>query len=251
MKIAVDLHVHTTLSPCADEEMTPNNIVNMAVLKGLDAISITDHNACDNVEAVIRAASARLLVLPGMELQTREEVHLLCFFPTLEKLIDFDMLVRKHMISARNIAKTPSSQQIMNENDMIIGERIEALIVSVDLSLEKAAHEVRIRGGVPVPAHIDRAAFGIISQLGFMPKEPDFTSFELSRRVWKDLNENDKNISGLFGSFAQRHLSGLFFFSSDAHRLEQILEREMFLEVDELSTIAVLRRLNNKAVPDL
>ena len=244
MKIAVDLHIHTTLSPCADEDMTPNNIVNMAILKGLDVISITDHNACDNVEAVIRAASARLLVLPGMELQTREEVHLLCYFASLETLMDFDNLVRKHMIFLRNIAKMPGKQKIMNEYDVIVGERKEPLISSVDISLETAIQEVRLRGGVPVPAHIDRTAYGIISQLGFIPKGSNFTSFELSRHTLSDLNEVGKNATEYFGAFSPKHLSGLFFYSSDAHRLDEILEREVILEADELSIIAILRKLN-------
>jgi len=244
MKIAVDLHIHTTLSPCADEDMTPNNIVNMAVLKGLDVISITDHNACDNVEAVTRAASARLLVLPGMELQTREEVHLLCYFASLETLMDFDKLIRKHMIFLRNIVKGHCSQKVMNEYDIIVGERKEPLIASVDVSLERAIQEVRLRGGVPVPAHIDRTAYGIISQLGFIPKESNFTSFELSRHIWSDLNEAGRNMPDRFGAFPPKHSSGLFFYSSDAHRLDEILEREVFLEVDELSIIAILRKLN-------
>lgn len=244
MKIAVDLHIHTTLSPCVYEDMTPNNIVNMAVLKGLDVISITDHNACDNVIAVTRAASARLLVLPGMELQTREEVHLLCYFPSLEALMDYDKLIRKHMIFVRNITKMHGNQQIMNEYDMIVGERKELLIASVDISLVKAVNEVRSRGGVPVPAHIDRTAYGIISQLGFIPKELNFTSFELSSRIWKNSNETERNTSGYFESKFQKHLSGLFYCSSDAHRLDEILEREMFLEVDELSIKAILFKLN-------
>ena len=70
MKIAVDLHIHSALSPCADNDMTPNNIVNMAVLKGLDAIAVTDHNSCSNVEAVMKVAGDRILVLPGMEVQS-------------------------------------------------------------------------------------------------------------------------------------------------------------------------------------
>ena len=245
MKIAVDLHIHTTLSPCADEHMTPNNVVNMAILKGLDVISITDHNACNNVIAVTRAASARLLVLPGMELQTREEVHLLCYFPSLEALLDFDMLVRKHMTNMRNVVKMPGSQHIMNEVDIIIGERTEPIIDSIDVTLERAIQEVRLRGGVPVPAHIDRTAYGIISQLGFIPIESNFTSFELSRKIWSDLNKAGRNISEYLGSYVQKHLSGIFLYSSDAHRLDEILEREMFVEVEELSISAIMRKLNN------
>lgn len=85
MKVAVDLHIHTALSPCADKDMTPNNIVNMACLKGLDAIAITDHNSCMNVRAVMSCGEEKdLLVIPGMEVETREEVHVICLFETPE-----------------------------------------------------------------------------------------------------------------------------------------------------------------------
>jgi len=244
MKAALDLHIHTLLSPCANEDMTPNNIVNMALLKGLDVISITDHNACDNVEAVIRAASDRLLVLPGMELHTREEVHLLCYFPSIQMLMNFDELVRKRIFSGHKITKMHGKQQIINEFDLVVGKREELLITSVDVSLEAAVHEVRIRGGVPVPAHIDRTAYGIISQLGFIPKGLNFTSYELSNRLWGILNGTDGNVPDFFGASYINRLKGLFFSSSDAHSLEEILEREMFLDVDELSISALLRKLN-------
>ena len=85
MKLAVDLHIHTALSPCAHEDMTPNNIVNMACLKELDAIAVTDHNSCLNAEAVMMCAKdTNLMVIPGMEVETVEEVHIVCLFETLE-----------------------------------------------------------------------------------------------------------------------------------------------------------------------
>src|SRR5690554_3641144 len=86
---AIDLHIHSALSPCSDDDMTPNNIVNMALICGLDAIAVTDHNSCDNVEAVIKAANGRIIVVPGLELQTIEEVHLLCYFQDLPSLYTF------------------------------------------------------------------------------------------------------------------------------------------------------------------
>ena len=89
MEAAIDLHIHSALSPCGDDDMTPNNIVNMAILNGLDAIAVTDHNSCDNVEAVMKSAGERILVIPGMEIQTREEVHLLCYFYDLYSLCSF------------------------------------------------------------------------------------------------------------------------------------------------------------------
>lgn len=90
MRIYIDLHIHTALSPCGDEDMTPNNIVNMAKLKGIDAIAITDHNSCENAKACMQAGSkAGVLVIPGMEIQTREDVHALCLFKDIESALNF------------------------------------------------------------------------------------------------------------------------------------------------------------------
>ena len=257
MKIAIDFHIHTTLSPCADLDMTPNNIVNMVLLKGLDAISITDHNACDNVEAVIKAAASRFLVLPGMELQTREEVHILCYFPSVEAMMDFDEVIRKYMPKMHRGAKMVGDQQIMDENDLIIGVRNEPLISSVDISLEKALNEVRNRGGVAVPAHIDRTAYGIIAQLGFIPPKANFSVLEISRNNRnKMLHHEDNSIEmkwyALENIGKQNFISRfpeLYIFSSDAHSLGEILEREMFLEVDELSINAILCKLKGECFP--
>ena len=85
MKLYYDLHIHSALSPCGDMDMTPNNIVNMSIIKGLDMIAVTDHNSCGNVRAVMEVAGDRLLVIPGMEVETSEEVHVVCYFPDIER----------------------------------------------------------------------------------------------------------------------------------------------------------------------
>ena len=169
MKIAVDLHIHSALSPCADNDMTPNNIVNMAVLKGLDAIAVTDHNSCSNVEAVMKVAGDRILVLPGMEVQSREDVHLLCYFSSLEALFKFDSYIRKHMNGMQNISEIFGNQYIMDEFDRITGERKDMLLSSINLSVERIVQLTYDIGGVVVPAHVDRPSYSIISQLGFIP----------------------------------------------------------------------------------
>ncbi len=229
MRIAVDLHIHSALSPCAQNDMTPNNIVNMAVLKGLDTIAITDHNSCDNVGAAIAAAGSRLLILPGMEVQSREEVHLLCYFTDLAALNRFESVVRHHFQAPANDPQRFGHQLIINERDEVVGEKRELLISSIDLSIEEVVLEVRKRGGVVVPAHVDRPSYSILSQLGFIPPELGFNTLEVSKSC-SGIISHDNKISYLF--------------SSDAHCLADILERESFLFVGELSSNSIIQRLS-------
>lgn len=234
MKIAVDLHIHSALSPCADDDMTPNNIVNMAMLKKLDAISVTDHNSCDNVESILRVADSKLIVVPGMEVQTREEVHLLCYFTDIDRLWDFGELIRSKLPDITNVPEIFGNQLIMDQKDRIIGQRKELLISSVDLSLEEILDEVNKREGALVPAHIDRPSHSVISQLGFMPESLRHGLVEISRY--------DNQYTSMFP--AEKVL-----YSSDAHYLWEILERVSFLEVDRLSIpdlICTLARKNDK-----
>ena len=94
MKIRYDLHIHSALSPCGDADMTPNNIVNMALICGLDMIAVSDHNTAGNVDAVMKVGqTAGITVVPAMEVETMEEIHVLCLFPTLESLLDFEQNV--------------------------------------------------------------------------------------------------------------------------------------------------------------
>jgi len=229
VRIAVDLHIHSALSPCAQDDMTPNNIVNMAVLKGLDAIAITDHNSCDNVGSAMAAAGSRLVILPGMEVQSREEVHLLCYFAELAALDRFGSIVRYHLHAPANDPRRFGHQLIINEKDEIIGEKSELLISSIDLSIDEIVFEVRKRGGVVVPAHVDRPSYSILSQLGFISPELGFNTLEVSKSCSGIISHDDK--------FS-------YFFSSDAHCLEDILERESFIFVDELSSNSIIQRLS-------
>lgn len=228
MMIAVDLHIHSALSPCADDDMTPNNIVNMALIKGLDAIAITDHNSCDNVEAVMQVAGDRLLVVPGMEVQTREEVHLLCYFDNLDKLNSFDDIIRAHFYKVINRPEVFGHQYIMNELDEVIGEREELLISSVDMAIDELVEKVRKYSGVVVPAHVDRPSYSILSQLGFIPPDLGFRMLEISQD---------------YGYLAAKYPQMSYIHSSDAHSLGQILERECFIDVADYSVAEVLNYL--------
>lgn len=231
MKIAVDLHIHSALSPCADDDMTPNNIVNMALLKNLDAISVTDHNSCDNVEAIMKVANSKLIVVPGMEVQTKEEVHLLCYFGDLDRLMDFGELIRSKLPNIANVPGAFGNQLIMDEEDRILGQREQLLISSVDLSLDEILEEVYKREGALIPAHIDRPSFSIISQLGFIPES---------------LRNGMVEISSLDSKYNNKFPKEKILYSSDAHQLGQILERESFLYVDKLSVSDIINALKRK-----
>ena len=228
MRIAIDLHIHSALSPCAQDDMTPNNIVNMALIKGLDAIAITDHNSCDNVKAALAVADSRIIILPGMELQSREEVHILCYFTEFSELEGFEAFVRPYLQPSPFDPVMFGRQLIMDENDEIIGEREDLLISSADLSIDEIVPEVRRRGGAAVPAHIDRPSFSIISQLGFIPPELEFKTFEISSLGLTTFLRDEKSA---------------YITSSDAHYLENILERESFLSVEACSSSAIIRSL--------
>lgn len=103
LQLTYDFHIHTCLSPCADDDMTPTNIVMMAALKGLDVIAITDHNTCKNCKASIEIGKKNdILVLPGMELTTSEEVHVICLFADLEDAMRFDTYVYERLIKVKN-----------------------------------------------------------------------------------------------------------------------------------------------------
>ncbi len=225
MKYAIDLHIHSALSPCADDDMTPNNIVNMSILKGLDIISITDHNSCDNIEAVIEVAGDDILVIPGMEVQSREEVHLLCYFSCLASIFKFDRIIRQRLPLIPNDPHIFGNQYIIDHLDNIIDIRDELLLVSVDMTVEEIIAAVEELDGVVIPAHVDRTSYSILSQLGFVPPDLKLPTLEISKLSSVDkLNLKEFN----------------YIMSSDAHHLGEILERKMLVDLDEPTIHALL-----------
>lgn len=176
----VDLHIHSCLSPCADDDMTPANICGMASIKGLDAIAVTDHNCARNLPYVKEAADAfHLILLPGMEITTREEVHLLGYFPTVEAAVEAGELFAAHLPPMKNRPAFFGRQLVMNTDDEVVDEEERLLIGATDLSLARCTEEIRCRGGVAVPAHINRGSNGLLVNLGMMPPEPDFPVVEV------------------------------------------------------------------------
>jgi predicted metal-dependent phosphoesterase TrpH len=170
MKAFYDLHIHSALSPCAENEMTPNNIVNMAYIKGLDIIAVTDHNSALNCEAVLKCAKNRgIVALAGMEIETKEEVHMVCFFPGLKEALKMHDIVNNSLPRIENREDIFGQQIIMDEDDNIICNYKQMLLTAADLSIDEVFEKVGQLGGVAVPAHIDRDSYSIISNLGIIP----------------------------------------------------------------------------------
>ena len=175
-----DLHIHSCLSPCGEEEMTPGSIAGVARLNGLDIAALTDHNACGNCEPFF-AACGRYGIVPvaGMELTTSEEVHLLCLFRTLAQAKAFAAEVEKKRIRIRNRSEFFGRQLLINADDEPAGEEKDLLVNATQLSLEEADRLVSAHRGAALPAHIDRESNGILAVLGELPEKPDFKSVEV------------------------------------------------------------------------
>ncbi len=221
-----DLHIHSCLSPCGDDESTPANICGMAKIKGLDIIAVCDHNTCRNLPAVKECCDAYgLLLLPGMELTTQEEVHMLCYFQDVETALVFSDEVKKHLPQKKNNPKFFGHQYVMDSDDNILAEEDALLIGATDLPLREAAALCRAFSGVPVPAHINRGSNGLLINQGFMPEEPSFSTVE----VWRMLPCDEKILTG-------RHV----LHSSDAHYLGDIQEREHALRLEHRTAEALL-----------
>ena len=174
-----DLHIHSCLSPCGDDDMTPADIVAMASVKGLDVIGLTDHNSCRNCPAALYHGEARgVTVIPGMELTTAEEVHVICLFPTLEGALAFDAYVYERLLPVPNREDIFGKQQIMDEKDHVTGTVENLLINATSISFDEAFPIVESFGGIAYPAHVDKSSTGLLSNLGFVPPDSSFLCAE-------------------------------------------------------------------------
>ncbi|GAB4493983.1 MAG: PHP domain-containing protein [Anaerolineales bacterium] len=177
-----ELHVHTVLSPCAGVEMIPPLIVSQAIENGIQLIAITDHNASANIPAVMEATQGTgLVVLPGMELQTKEEVHLLCLFDTLEQVFSWQKQVDRFLPNLPNNIQYFGEQFVVDSTGEFIRREERLLLNSVNITLDEATAQITALGGLAVPAHIDRQANGLIAILGLIP--PGLEALEISRHI--------------------------------------------------------------------
>jgi PHP family Zn ribbon phosphoesterase len=162
--------------------MIPPVIIKEALRKNIDLIAITDHNATGNIGAVMEAANGTdLCVLPGMELQTQEEVHVLCLFDGLEQAEAWQRSVDSRSANIPNDEEKIGEQYIVDPTGKFIRKEPKMLIANVEMSVEEAVYGVNALGGLVIPAHVERRAYGLLAILGFA--SPLFEALEISRHT--------------------------------------------------------------------
>lgn len=232
MRLAFDLHMHSCLSPCGGEENTPADLAAMCALAGLQVVALTDHNTVGNCTGFCSAARRNgLLALPGMELCTREEVHVVCLFPDLDSAFAFDKYVRGKLLPIPNDPETFGPQTLMDDRDGVLGEETAFLAGAADIGVYNAAALASAYGGVAFPAHIDRPSFSLLGNLGFWDWGMGFPLAEVSLRCPPELSERPD-------------LKGVRLIQNcDAHYLSQVPDAHQYLEVPEVTPGAVLEWL--------
>ncbi len=223
-KFYYDLHIHSCLSPCGDNDMTPNNIAGMAALKMLDIVALTDHNTAKNCPAFFKACKANgIIPIAGMELTTAEDIHIVCLFETLEAAMEFDSYVQTKRIFIKNRVDVFGEQLILDGDDNLIGTDEYLLSNATVLSLDEAYDAAVSHGALVYPAHIDRQSNGIISTLGMLPETPGFSAVEYHNASEKSGYETR------FPILSEKKIV----VSSDAHYLWDINERENYFLLDD------------------
>ena len=179
-RFKADMHIHSCLSPCGDWGMSPKRIVEKSLEKGLDIIAICDHNTAENAEATMRAGEKKgVYVLPGMEVCSREEVHIVALFDRLEQAMAMQEYVYAQL-EGENQPEVFGDQVIVDENDEVLDENHRLLIGATRLGLHEIVEKIHFLRGLSIASHVDRPAFGIISQLGFIPPDLKLDGIEVS-----------------------------------------------------------------------
>ena len=236
-----DLHMHSCLSPCADDDMTPNNMVNMAQMCGLDIIAVTDHNAVSNCAAAMEVGRrSGLIVLPGMELTTSEEIHVVCLFPDIGPAREFAAGVYDSLPPIDNRPDIFGRQILLNDQDEPAGEERRLLLNASGLGIYEVPAAVEALGGVAILAHIDRHSNGVLGVLGDIDPLMGYSLAELSPLARAD-------------DYRERFSFLRYTHDSDAHQLWNIAEAgEDNVLRGEFATaadvIAALRALGLSAV---
>jgi hypothetical protein len=197
--------------------MTPNNIVNMAMLKGLDVIAVTDHNSAANLPAIeIVARQTGIRVIPGIEITSKEDVHLLAYFRDYSDAEQIGSIIYASLPDIKNNARIFGEQNIYDEEDHVIGSPDKLLINASSYSITEIISMVALRNGIVIPAHVEKKAYGIIGVLGFIPPDYGFRYVEVYDRLYSS-------------KFIDSYIK---IFNSDAHRLSDISEQINHFECD-------------------
>lgn len=237
IKLFYDFHIHTCLSPCGDDEMIPENILGMAFTKGLNLIAITDHNSLKNCRPVIEHASEYgIIAIPGVELNTSEEIHVLMLFRTIEEAEIFDSFLERRLVKVFNNEKIFGKQEVVNmKGDTLYIE--ESLLINVtDISFDEIVKIADRFNAIIIPAHIDKDSNSVLSILGQIPENIGISLVEI-----KDKSKTDS----LLESHPYLNKCKLLF-NSDAHYLTDINEPFHYIEVTESTINCIFSTLLEK-----
>ena len=227
MKLPYDLHIHSCLSPCADDDMTPNNIAGMGALCGLRLMALTDHNSCQNCAPFLSACERYGIIgICGMELTTAEDIHIICLFPSLDAAMTFEQFVSSRRSLLPNKPRIFGNQFLCDEQDNIIGTEESLLIYATSITVEEALECAWEHGGIAYPAHIDRESNSIEAVLGAVPRHIDFLGIELCDKQKEAMYRVKYPLTA--------HLP--YFNCSDAHRLVDIREDNSVLSLCDTIT---------------
>ncbi len=234
MKAYFDLHIHSCLSLCASDDMTPCNIAGMSSLAGLNVVAVSDHNSARNCRAFAKAAKEfGIVAVPAMELTTSEEVHVLCLFYNVDDAERFSDFIRQDLPEMTQKMRDNWKQQVVDECDNVVGAEGKLLSTATSIGIYDVVKTVDSYGGIAIAAHIDRSSYSISSNLGLYDEAMGFSVVEFSR-------EADKNkvisLSPVLATIP--HIS-----NSDAHDLEMIPNAKYYVELEQLSVFEFLEKI--------
>jgi PHP family Zn ribbon phosphoesterase len=217
----LDLHMHSVLSPCGDLEMGLGDIARRAVEVGLDGLALTDHNSCANVRGLMDAAEALdtpLWIIPGCEVQTEEDIHVVALFDQVDAAMDFQDWLFERLGPVMNDPDVFGYQLVVDKDGNILDQVEKLLVQGVSADVDRVLHEIRTRNGISILSHVDRPSFSYTAVLGPIPEGLDVDAIEISSRA------SDQQAAELMASLPEGRFP--FIRSSDAHNLSQIsLER--------------------------
>ncbi len=236
MEFYYDFHIHSCLSPCGDNDMTPYNLVNMVKLLGLDIIALTDHNTSKNCPAALKVGEQiGLTVIPGMELCTSEEVHVVCLFADIADAMKFSDYVLSTMPPVKNRPDIFGEQLVVDEKDSVIGNEEILLTLASGISISEVCELVESYGGVCYPAHIDRSSYSVISNLGMITEDMGFRAVEMTAKADKEtLIASHPILNG-----------AKIFVDSDAHYLENLKDAENKIDLPENTAQAAVEYIKS------
>lgn len=235
-----DLHIHSCLSPCANLEMSPSEIVTRAVAAGIDGIALTDHQSARNTPAIAECARrAGLKCLFGMEVQTAEEVHTVALFDTTEQALALTDWVYAAMPKRVNDPETFGDQPVVTWDDDIVEMEWRILAMGCRRTIPETAAKVHELDGLYIAAHIDRPNFSVISTLGAIPEPPPTTNCQQPTTKYFDAVELSRTADESL--WLPKAAGYAVIRSSDAHNLDDVVR--VWTEAEGEFSIAGLKTI--------